>query len=295
MKNKFIIAVSGGPDSMCLLDIYRKRHKIKAVVHVNYNFRNDSNYDELIVKRYCRKFHLRLFIKRINSKVYEKNNIKNFENWARNKRYLFFNYISKLLNCSNLLVAHHKDDFFETGLLQILQKKTKYFYGMKQKNKILDLNVYRPFLFKYWKIYFIKYCLKNKINFAIDKTNFDPKYSRNNIRNIFRNKTNKKQYICDKILEINRLLFHRYKRIIYLFKKWENNDFEISYWLSLSNNDKREIIRIYLHKNNIKNISSNKIELIFNFLKNNLNNKNLRVSKNIFIQKKERKLIKIIS
>ena len=51
-NKKYLIAVSGGPDSMALMNSYKKQ--IYGVCHVNYHYRDSSNRDEEIVKRYCK-------------------------------------------------------------------------------------------------------------------------------------------------------------------------------------------------------------------------------------------------
>jgi tRNA(Ile)-lysidine synthase len=77
IKGDYIAAISGGPDSMALLDIYKKN--IKCVCHVNYNFRKDSSKDTNIVKKYCLKNRIKLFIKTIKPTIYIDKPFKNFE------------------------------------------------------------------------------------------------------------------------------------------------------------------------------------------------------------------------
>ena len=77
IKGNYIAAVSGGPDSMALLDIYKKN--IKCVCHVNYNFRKDSSKDACIVRKYCHKNQIKLFIKTIKPSTYIDKPFKNFE------------------------------------------------------------------------------------------------------------------------------------------------------------------------------------------------------------------------
>lgn len=78
-KTKYLVAVSGGPDSMALLDLLTRSNQVYAVVHVNYHWRKSANRDMHLVQRYCHIHHLKLFIKKINSIVYQTNKIKNFE------------------------------------------------------------------------------------------------------------------------------------------------------------------------------------------------------------------------
>ncbi|MBO6073417.1 7-cyano-7-deazaguanine synthase [bacterium] len=79
MLKKFLVACSGGPDSIALLNMYTKKHLVKAVVHINYNYRKSSKRDKEIVKKFCHKHHLKLYLKTINKKIYQTNKIRNFE------------------------------------------------------------------------------------------------------------------------------------------------------------------------------------------------------------------------
>lgn len=289
---KYLIACSGGPDSMALLDLFRRSHKVKAVLHVNYNFRNDSYIDYRIVRKYCRKYHLRILSYHVNKNIYlDKKNIKNFENWARNIRYNFFRYIGNILNCKNIAMAHHKDDFIETALLELKNNKNKFFYGIRKNNCINNLNIYRPFLYKYWKKDLVNYCKKRKIKYAIDKTNFDVKYSRNAIRTLFINKMELKNKIYSYINKLNNNLKDIYDKNHILFKKWKEEKFSLNFFDNLAISNKSNIIRIFLFKNNISNISYHKVELIIDFLNNRLNFKRLRISKNKFLAKINNKVL----
>jgi tRNA(Ile)-lysidine synthase len=78
LKNRYLAAVSGGPDSMALLSQFK--HDIVGVCHVNYHYRSTSNYDQSIVEKYCKKYGIKLYVLNINSSVYTTGEVKNFEN-----------------------------------------------------------------------------------------------------------------------------------------------------------------------------------------------------------------------
>ena len=149
MQKKYLVACSGGPDSIALLDTYTKKHLVKAVLHINYNYRNSSKRDEIIVRKYCFKHHLKLYLKTINKKIYQTNKIKNFEAWARKKRYDFFYFIARLINTKRILIAHHLDDFIETSIMQIRKNHFRNFYGIKKNSYYKKLKIARPFLKKF--------------------------------------------------------------------------------------------------------------------------------------------------
>ncbi|PTD31285.1 tRNA lysidine(34) synthetase TilS [Mycoplasma leachii] len=180
---KYLLAISGGPDSVFLLcNIVKIIDSTNLIVcHVNYNFRYDSINDQKIVTNLCKKFDLKLEILNIN-KDYSLLK-ENFESWARFQRYDFFNKIAKKYHIYNLLVAHNFNDLIETYLLQLQRNNLVDYYGLKTVSHYKDLVVYRPLL-DIKKSEILDYLKMNQISYAIDSTNTDIKYQRNKIRSI---------------------------------------------------------------------------------------------------------------
>ena len=116
----YILGVSGGSDSMFLLDnLRRKKYKI-IVAHINYKKRIDSDWDEKIVKNYCQKHSLLLEIhQEKNGNHFSK---INFQDKARKIRYNFFQKLADKNQTKYIVVAHHFDDHLETYLLQKQRK-----------------------------------------------------------------------------------------------------------------------------------------------------------------------------
>ena len=71
--SKCVVACSGGPDSMALLDQLNKQGKDIVVAHVNYKHRDTADRDEKIVKEYCKKYDIPV---RVLYPVYEKENFR---------------------------------------------------------------------------------------------------------------------------------------------------------------------------------------------------------------------------
>jgi|SRR6266487_868181 len=116
----YILAVSGGPDSMFLLDNLRQKGYKIAVAHVNYHKREESNQDEKLVKKYCQTWNLPCCVLSIEPD--ECLLAKNFQAWAREKRYNFFRKISQQKQTKYIVTAHHSDDHLETYLFQKQRK-----------------------------------------------------------------------------------------------------------------------------------------------------------------------------
>jgi tRNA(Ile)-lysidine synthase TilS/MesJ len=77
-NDKLVLAVSGGPDSMALLSQFH--NDIVGVCHVNYHYRDTSDYDQSIVEKYCKIYGIKLYVLNIDSSVYTTGEVKNFEN-----------------------------------------------------------------------------------------------------------------------------------------------------------------------------------------------------------------------
>jgi len=116
-RNKlYIIAVSGGPDSMFLLEKMRCERYNLVVAHVNYKKRDNSDYDEKLVRNYCQKYSLPYEVYQFKGSEYH--SISNFQDRARQIRYDFFEKLADKYQTKYIAVAHHLDDHLETYLLQ---------------------------------------------------------------------------------------------------------------------------------------------------------------------------------
>lgn len=191
----YLIALSGGPDSMALLDmLYQKKYSL-IVCFVNYHHRNNVEEEQEMVVNYVKKLNYKLEIK--NCFYQEKDG--NFENWARIERYIFFKEMVNKYHADGCFVGHHQDDLIETYLLQKQRGYVSY-YGLKHINNIKDVKIIRPLL-DYKKIDLLNYCKENKIPFSIDYTNDDINLKRNYLRkNIINNlNDNERKDILKKI------------------------------------------------------------------------------------------------
>lgn len=288
---KFLIAVSGGPDSMYLLNKFKNKDLI--VCHVNYHDRDDTDNDQRIVKNFCEKFNLKLYvydtIEQNSKEIYKDKNLQVF---YRKIRYDFFEKIASENNIKICLIAHNKNDFLESYYMQKAKYKNLLYYGIKKKSKYNNLTLYRPLINK-WKSNLEKYCLNKKIEFAIDKTNFLDIYERNKVRKILNQKS---KFFLNclylKILIINFKKFFIKLKVDSLFVEWKKNNFNVNYIKKINNKYLNFLWYSFLVDINIK-ANLNKINLIKNFVLNSQNsNKFLRIKKNTFLYIKNN-LIKI--
>ena len=102
----YLIALSGGPDSMALLNmLYQEKFSLIACF-VNYHHRNNVDEEQEMVINYVKKLNYKLEIK--DCFYQEKDG--NFENWARIERYMFFKEMLNKYHAEGCFVGHHQDD-----------------------------------------------------------------------------------------------------------------------------------------------------------------------------------------
>lgn len=179
LPDKYIIVgVSSGPDSMALLHMLINNTNKKIVcAHINHNVRATSDEEEKYLQNYCNKHNITFESMKI--KEYYSNN---FENEAREKRYLFYETILKKYHSHYLFLAHHGDDLIETVMMKIVRGSNLEGYaGIKTISKLKEYTIIRPLL-NLTKKDIIRYNKDNDIKYYIDKTNEDTKYTRNRYR-----------------------------------------------------------------------------------------------------------------
>ena len=183
-KDKIVLGVSGGPDSITMLDILRQIQEEFdfeiVVAHINHMIRKEAIQDEEYVKKYCEKNSIEFFVKRIDVMSVANNRKIGTEEAGRFVRYDFFDEVLKQTGSNKIAIAHNKNDKVETIIMHLLRGSG--LSGLKGIEPIRE-NVIRP-LIECERKEIEKYCDKNKLEPRIDKTNFENDYTRNKIRNI---------------------------------------------------------------------------------------------------------------
>lgn len=216
--SKCVVACSGGPDSMALLDQLNKQGKDIVVAHVNYKHRDTADRDENIVKDYCKKYDIPV---RVCYPVHEKGN---FQAWARDVRYAFFEEVADAFDAKILYVAHQMDDVIETYLFQKNRNMICDWYGLKEKSKRHGYQIIRPLL-NFTKSELQQYCNENGVSFGIDESNLTNHYTRNVIRHtqIEKMSRDEKEAWILKIQNENEVWQIKRKAIEEFFKDWNKD------------------------------------------------------------------------
>ena len=184
--DKIVIGVSGGPDSIALLNMLLEIKKEKiynfeiVVCHINHMIRKEANEDEEYVASFCKKHNIEFFAKRIEIEKISKESKIGTEEAGRNARYKFFYEILEKTSSNKIATAHTANDNAETVLMNIIRGSGT--TGLKGIDACRD-NIIRP-LIKCGRDQIEKYCEENKLEPRIDKTNFENIYTRNKVRNM---------------------------------------------------------------------------------------------------------------
>ena len=178
-----VIGCSGGPDSICLFDILKNLQKeidfSLICAHVNHNVRKESKNEQIFMEKYCLKNKIPF-----ETMTITKYSDDNFENEARTIRYKYFDDLMKKYNGTYLMTAHHGDDLIETILMKIVRGSSISGYsGFSKEVDKSSYKIIRP-LISVTKEDILNYNKKHKLNYFIDKTNFDNFHTRNRYRKV---------------------------------------------------------------------------------------------------------------
>ena len=296
--DKIICGVSGGPDSICMLNILKNlKEKIGfeiIVCHVNHLIREEAISDEQYVENYCIQNNIKYYIKRIDVKNYANNNKQGTEEAGRNVRYEFFDEILKKENANKIAIAHNKNDKVETIIMNMLRGSG--ISGLKGIEPKRENKYIRP-LIETERNSIEKYCEEKKLQPRIDKTNFINDCTRNKIRNIVipyiknefnPNIINTMDRLSSVIDEEDDYLEKITKEIFNKLKIKQEKGYLV---LNLKEFNKQETVikkRLILYSinktiGNVQNIEKVNIDDIIKLCEKNIGNKYLMPNKNIKI------------
>ena len=184
INEDFIVAVSGGPDSLALAflaKIYSIKNRLSPkFIIIDHKLRQESTNETKIVKQALKRYSIYAEILTWKGKKPS----KNIQSSARNKRYeLLFSKCGKY-KINNILLGHHEDDLFENFFIRMLRGSgLRGLISLSKKNKINNVNLLRPLLDQ--KKEDLIYLSKHVFDFYVkDPSNEDDKYLRIKIRKL---------------------------------------------------------------------------------------------------------------
>jgi tRNA(Ile)-lysidine synthase len=180
LKDKVLLAVSGGMDSVAMCQFFHKAGNEFAIAHCNFGLRGeDSDEDENFVKKLARKYKVPFYVQLFDAKAFAEKEKISTQMAARELRYAWFSELIEKENYAFVASAHHQNDILETVLLN-LTKGTGIagLHGIKPKNG----NVVRPLLFA-TREDIREYVAQEQLAWREDSSNESNKYQRNLLRN----------------------------------------------------------------------------------------------------------------
>ena len=175
-EDKILLAISGGIDSMVMLHLFRQLDYTFSVAHINHSTRNGaSNQDMEFVSEYCKQHSIPFYAKTLSYEVLNKGN---FQENARKERFTFLHQLKEELGYQWIATAHHKDDRWETFLMNLNRKSgLQGLTSLRAKQN----DVIHPLL-GFTKGQIMHYQEMHTIAFVHDTSNDSDAYVRNTIR-----------------------------------------------------------------------------------------------------------------
>ena len=299
-NDKVVVAVSGGPDSMALLNLLLKIKQEKNIniicAHVNHNTGRIGQVEEQeYVEDYCKNNNIiceTLIIKKYGD--------DNFESEARNKRYEFFKKLINKYNAKYLFTAHHGDDLIETILMRIVRGSTlKGYSGFSRIVQKDNYTLVRP-LITVTKAELEDFDKRNNIWYAIDSSNNEDHYTRNRYRhNVLPFLKKEEPNVHKKFLKYSKTLLENNEFIEneankYFNKVFNNGNLNIDKFIQLEKVLQSKIIYNILEKiygDDLFVICDAHVELIFNLINSNRSNSIVHLPNNLIVIKSYNEII----
>lgn len=183
--DNIVVGVSGGPDSMTLLNVlYNIKEELNfnlTVAHINHMIRPEADEETKYVENFCKEKNIKCFVKKEKVEEIAKNNKVGTEEAGRTIRYAFFDEVLETIRANKIATAHNANDNAETVLMNIIRGSGT--SGLKGIEPIRNNKYIRP-LIECTRNEIEQYCEEKKLQPKIDKSNMENIYTRNKVRNM---------------------------------------------------------------------------------------------------------------
>jgi tRNA(Ile)-lysidine synthase len=284
-----ILGFSGGPDSVFLLEILKKyKEEIDSeieiiLVHINHMLRGeDSDGDEKFSESIAKKNSFKFYSKKINITKISIEEKKGLEEIGREVRHQLFKEIFEKEGGDKIALAHNKDDQIETFLFRLIRGTSlEGLEGIRMKK----MQYIRPII-NVFKKEILKYLSENKIEYRVDKTNFENEFTRNSIRldlipfieKRYNPKFKDKIFnIMGEVREVNA------ENSLDIEEFMENSKLSIEKLNTVSDFFKKKLIKQYFNEKNIKS-DRYKVNSVIELLEKG-GSKRISLEKDIFLLK----------
>lgn len=289
-NDKILVGVSGGPDSITLLNILYELGYNLCVAHINHGIRDTADNDENYVVSFCEKKNIPCFVKKVKLKEMESNGMT-LEELGRKVRYDFFFEIMQQEGLTKIATAHNANDNAETVIMNIIRGSGM--SGLKGIGPSRE-SVIRP-LIEITRKEIENYCEEKKLNPCHDETNDEALFTRNKVRlellpyiekninsNVISNINRMAELISKEEEYIQNEVDEKYKECV-IEEKENIVVCNLKKFNKLDNVIKRRLIIKFIIKSlgNAKDIERVHIEDILKLCENNIGGKYLTPNKNI--------------
>lgn len=178
-NQKILLAVSGGLDSMTLVDLCLKSSLNISIAHCNFKLRaEESDAEEHFVVAFAKSHNLTIFSEQFDTNKHVENSNLSIQMTARQLRYDFFEQLRVQHHFDAIMTAHHADDNLETFFINLNRSSgIDGLVGIPEKNK----HIIRPLL-PFSRAQILNYATANAVQWCTDSSNADVKYQRNHLR-----------------------------------------------------------------------------------------------------------------
>jgi tRNA(Ile)-lysidine synthetase-like protein len=249
----YVVAVSGGVDSMVLLDLLHDHPELKLVVaHYDHGIRPDSDQDRKLVQEAAKKYNLKF--------VYDKGKLgsKASEAKARRARYEFLHKVRMASNAKAVVTAHHQDDLLETAILNILRGT-----GRKGITSLRSTDIIKRPLLNIPKKELLKYAKDKQLIWREDDTNQDTRYKRNYVRHkIISNFSESDKKALFELIRKTHDANHDIDEHLttHLHVQPALNQLDRHYFIMLPHIVAREVMLAWLRRHDVKDVTSRTLE-----------------------------------
>ena len=168
-EEQYCISLSGGVDSMVLIDLLIKKHKKIIAIHINYNNRSETGLEEQFLREYCEKNSVK-FICHIFDITRGSIKRNKYEEMTKKIKFSLYKKVLIENNINHVLLAHHKDDIIENIYTNFCTGRNFLDLSViKYENTIFGVNIVRPLL-SYYKSDIYNYAHFFGINYFLDTT-----------------------------------------------------------------------------------------------------------------------------
>lgn len=249
----YVVAVSGGVDSMVLLDLLRERPGLKLIVaHYDHGIRPDSHKDRELVQDISKKHGL-TFVQEQGKLGAGASEAK-----ARTARYAFLNKTKKASGSKAIITAHHQDDVLETAIMNLLRGS-----GRKGLTSLKSTDSIRRPLLEFSKDQLREYAEEHALSWHEDETNQDINHLRNYIRHKVLPKFSEGQraqlvILLENLRDTNKELDEHILGLLHVQPAL--NELDRRWFIALPHDVAKEILHAWLTRHDVRDVNRKMID-----------------------------------